>query len=211
MPIQKLFPTLLYRDALMARGVRQLNRDLVRESRIARDIDDDGREWSKAHYPGGYTSYASMNDLHRRFSTFEDLRREIDRHVRKFARALQWDLLGGELEMTSCWINVMPKGAFHSQHLHPLSVISGTYYALMPKGASALKVEDPRLSRFMGSPPRRDGAKRENQVHIEELAREGDLILFESWLRHEVPASRIERERISVSFNYDWTVKTKPR
>jgi uncharacterized protein (TIGR02466 family) len=32
----------------------------------------------------------------------------------------------------------------------------------------------------------------------------GDIIMFESWLKHEVPPHHTNDERISVSFNYDW-------
>jgi uncharacterized protein (TIGR02466 family) len=28
--------------------------------------------------------------------------------------------------------------------------------------------------------------------------------MWESWLRHEVPANAAKRERISISFNYGW-------
>ena len=34
--------------------------------------------------------------------------------------------------------------------------------------------------------------------------RSGRLVLFESWLRHEVSANLTRAERISVSFNYNW-------
>jgi hypothetical protein len=34
--------------------------------------------------------------------------------------------------------------------------------------------------------------------------RTGGLLLFESWLRHEVSARRRSPQRISVSFNYSW-------
>jgi uncharacterized protein (TIGR02466 family) len=32
----------------------------------------------------------------------------------------------------------------------------------------------------------------------------GHVFLFESWLRHEVPANPVNAERVSVSFNYNW-------
>ena len=32
----------------------------------------------------------------------------------------------------------------------------------------------------------------------------GKLILFESWLRHEVAPNPTRGDRVSVSFNYDW-------
>jgi uncharacterized protein (TIGR02466 family) len=49
------------------------------------------------------------------------------------------------------------------------------------------------------------GARRTNQTHPTDPARAGRLILFESWLRHEVPTNRVAAERISISFNYNWT------
>jgi hypothetical protein len=30
------------------------------------------------------------------------------------------------------------------------------------------------------------------------------VTLFESWLRHEVPANPVTGVRVSVSFNYSW-------
>ena len=35
-------------------------------------------------------------------------------------------------------------------------------------------------------------------------ARAGNLILFESWLRHGVASNTASGERISISFNYNW-------
>ena len=32
----------------------------------------------------------------------------------------------------------------------------------------------------------------------------GEVLLWESWLRHEVPLHMAEEDRISVSFNYGW-------
>jgi len=37
------------------------------------------------------------------------------------------------------------------------------------------------------------------------------VILFESWLRHEVPPARFAGERISISFNYAWNAKSRRR
>ena len=206
MSIESLFPTLLYRAPLAREGAvaRKIARDVVRESLISREIDDEGRAWSEEHYLGGYTSYASLNDLHLRFSTFADLRARIDKHVNKFARALRWDLQGGALRMTACWINVMGAGASHGSHLHPLSAVSGAYYARVPKGASPIKFEDPRLASFMGAPPRREPCARPHRAHVATRAEPGDVLLFESWLRHEVPSNRSSLERVSVSFNYAW-------
>jgi len=196
------FPTLIYHAPLLRDGLRGFNADLLRESGQIRDYDEAGRRWSEKSYPGGYTSYGSLDRLHQFSSGFDGLRRAVDRHVRAYARKLEWDLRGGRLAMSDCWLNVMPRGCAHSFHLHPHAVISGTYYLRVPRGAPGLKFEDPRLSRMMAAPMRRAGSP--GQAHIVYPARAGDVILFESWLRHEVPPNPVEQERVSVSFNYHW-------
>ena len=178
--------------------------DLLREILIIREIDEQGLAWSKERYVNGYTSYASWDDLHRRFPAFEALEKALRPHVRKFARSLAWDLDGGHLEMSTCWVNVMPPHCAHSWHIHPNSVLSGTVYVSMPPGSSPIKFEDPRHDRMMNSPPRLPDASLNFQPHLSVQAEAGDVVLFESWLRHEVPISKARRDRISVSFNYSW-------
>jgi uncharacterized protein (TIGR02466 family) len=203
--IKAWFPTFIYSEPLIKSGAERFNADLAKECRSLRDFDKAGREWSKKNYPGGYTSYASLNELHRFSSTFTGLERRITRHVRDYARALDMNLRGREIRMTDCWVNIMPPSAAHSLHLHPLSFVSGTYYVTTPKGCPGLKFEDPRLDRFMAAPPRLPGARKANQAHVTYPAQAGHLILFESWLRHEVAPNRVDSERISVSFNYNWS------
>jgi len=205
MPIRAWFPTHIYCEPLQKTGLARLNTGLVDECRRLREFDAAGRRWSAKNYPGGYTSYASMNELHRFSSTFAELEKKLTRHVRRFARALAMDLRGRTIRLTDLWVNIMPPTAAHSLHLHPLSFISGTYYVATPPGCSGLKFEDPRLSKFMAAPPKLPGAGPEHRAHVTYPAEAGNVILFESWLRHEVAANRVDDERISVSFNFNWS------
>lgn len=201
--VQALFPTLIYSAPLQARGARAFNAELAEEASKIREHDRAGQRWSRDSYPGGYTSYGSLDRLHRFSSTFDALRVRIDAHVAAFARALRWELRrGSRLEMTDCWINIMGHGAAHGSHLHPQAVISGTYYVQVPANSPGLKFEDPRLAQMMASPPRKASSPIEQRSHVTYPARAGQVILFESWLRHEVPSHRARGERISVSFNY---------
>ncbi len=201
MAVQLLFPTLVYQARLP--GWRRLNSRLLRECRQLRADDAAGRRWSQRNYPGGYTSYHSAHRMHRQSPTFASLARELDRQVSKFAQALRLDLSERPLSMTDCWVNIMGRGAVHGLHLHPLSTISGTYYVAAPQRAPGLKFEDPRLERFMASPPR-GGTRRGQRPWVTLRARAGELGLFERWLRHEVAPNPIAAERVSVSFNYSW-------
>ena len=204
MTTQVLFPTLVYQERLPRRGWRALNARLLRECRQLSADDAAGRRWSARNYPGGYSSYNSAHRMHRLSPTFASLARELDRHVARFARRLQLDLAARALTMTDCWVNVMGRGAAHGLHLHPLSTISGTYYVAVPAGSPGLKFEDPRLERLMASPPRLRGARRANRQWVMLSARAGQVVLFESWLRHEVTPNTQAAERVSVSFNYSW-------
>ena len=170
---------------------------------IAED-DEAGQEWCEENGYPGYTSYASLTDLPWRFPIFADLVTSLDAHVAAFAADLEFDLGGRKLVREDLWINILPQGGMHSSHLHPHSVISGTTYVAMPDGASALKLEDPRSGRMMAAPTRTKTARRELQPFIYMKPDVGDVLLWESWLRHEVPMNMAEEERISVSFNYRW-------
>jgi len=175
---------------------------LLRECLQLAHDDRAGQVWSRRNYPGGYTSYASVNRMQDVSPTFADLARRLSRHAARFADVLEYDLTGRALALTDCWVNVMPPGVSHSLHLHPLSTLSGTYYVRTPRGAPGLKFEDPRLSRFMAAPPKRADAAERHWVVLP--ARVGELLLFESWLRHEVVANAAATPRISISFNFGW-------
>jgi len=202
MNTRALFPTLVYAARLRTARLAALNHQLLRECRQLREDDDSGRRWSAKNYPGGYTSYNSVSRLHRISPTFATLERELTRHVKLFARRLELDLTGRALAMTDCWVNIMPRSVVHGLHLHPLSTISGTYYVQTPRGCPGIKFEDPRLDRFMAAPPRKANAR--NRPWVMLPAEAGHLVMFESWLRHEVAPNPLATERVSISFNYGW-------
>jgi len=204
MAIHEFFPTIVYTAALQKSETRAFNRQLLKECRQLREDDAAGRRWCVENYPGGYTSYGSAHRLQRVSPTFEALQRKLERHVQAFAAAVEWELTGRELSMADCWINIMPRHTVHGLHLHPLSTLSGTYYVRVPAGSPGIKFEDPRLDRFMAAPPRKSGARAANRAWISVPAEAGHVVLFESWLRHEVVPNPANEERISVSFNYNW-------
>jgi uncharacterized protein (TIGR02466 family) len=202
--MQQLFATQVYTSVLQRSGSRELNRQLLREGRQLKDDDAAGRRWSAKNYRGGYTSYGSSHRLHQISPTFQDLERKLKRHVKAFAAVVEWDLTGRELAMTDCWLNIMSRNAVHGLHLHPLSTLSGTYYVHVPAGSPGIKFEDPRLDRYMAAPPRSVHAGPKNRPWVTLPAVAGQVVLFESWLRHEVASHSTAAERVSVSFNYSW-------
>jgi uncharacterized protein (TIGR02466 family) len=205
MSLRLLFPTPIYEASLASdRGFDAFNAELEEACRMLAAEDRAGRAWCKQHGYGGYTSYASLNDLPRRASVFGVLKKKLDRHAAAFADALAFDLGAGRLRLDSLWVNILKPGAAHTGHIHPHSVLSGTVYVATPPGASALKLEDPRLPLMMAAPPRRADADQAQRAFVYLQPQAGAVLMWESWLRHEVPANAAKAERISISFNYGW-------
>ena len=202
--IRSLFATRLYHAPLSAFDPGIDPNELAQNCYAIAEDDEAGHDWCEAQGYPGYTSYASLNDLPWRFPIFKDVVKVLDRHIAAFARDLAFDLGDKTLVMDSIWINILPEGGIHSGHIHPHSVISGTTYVAMPEGTSALKLEDPRLPMMMAAPGRTEDAPEDLKTFHYVKPDVGDVLLWESWLRHEVPMNMAEDERVSVSFNYRW-------
>ena len=203
--ITSLFVTRLYRAGVNDLAKKKIDFSELESACLGIAEDDEaGQKWCEKHGYPGYTSYASLNDLPWRFPIFADLEKALDKHVAAFVKDLGFELQGKKLKCGSFWINILAEGGMHASHIHPHSVISGTTYVAMPKGTSALKLEDPRLPMMMAAPLRSKKAGQELQSFVYVKPEVGEVLLWESWLRHEVPMNMAEEDRISVSFNYEW-------
>lgn len=202
MSARALFPTLVYEsDLTEGPDLERLRDDLQAACLDLAEQDGAGQAWSEAHGYPGYTSYASLDDLPIRDPAFGALKRHLDRHAAAFARALDFDL-DRKPKLDSLWVNVLEPGGVHTGHIHPHSILSGTVYIAVPEGAASLKVEDPRLAMMMARPTLTVTAPEECRAFVYLRPRPGKVLMWESWLRHEVPINRSEDLRISISFNY---------
>ncbi len=198
-----LFASTIYRAGIAPGEAGDvLVRDLLRSCRAIASDDTAGQAWCRKHDYHGYTSYASLDDLPWRDPVIADLVQRLDKHVARFVDLLEFDLDGKKLELDSLWINILDPGGQHAAHIHPNSVISGTAYVALPKGAAGIKFEDPRLPQMMAAPRRKTSASVANRSFVDVTPEPGTVLLWESFLRHGVPVTRGRGERISISFNY---------
>jgi uncharacterized protein (TIGR02466 family) len=200
MTTTRLFVTEICRVSLD--GPRDLNADILDATKMLAKEDKAGRAWCKEHGYQGYTSYSSLDDLVSRATCFDTLAKLIKPHAEKFAAQLQMDLHGRKLKLDNIWVNSLDPGGSHSGHIHPHCILSGTYYVRVPDGASSIKFEDPRLPMMMAAPSPREDADIEHRRFVYVAPKAGELLLWESWLRHEVPPNAAGSPRVSVSFNY---------
>ena len=198
MSVRSLFVTQLY-ESEIADGA--LLGELAHSIRTLASDDGAGRRWSSEHSYPGYTSYASLNDLTRRDPAFAALAKMLTRHAATFAGQSAFEL-ARKPKLDSLWVNLLKTGGHHSGHIHPHSIVSGTFYVEVPNGSGAIRFEDPRLPLMMAAPSRRKDAAQELQPFVTVEPRAGLLLLWESWLRHEVLPGTGRGERLSISFNF---------
>ena len=197
MTVRNLFATRLYEAEI---GGDMLE-ELAHSIRTLAEDDEAGQRWSAEKLYPGYTSYASLNDLPRRDPAIADLAKLLTKHAAIFAHECAFNL-SHKPKLDSLWVNLLRSSGHHSAHIHPHSIISGTLYVDVPKGSGAIRFEDPRLPLMMAAPARRGDAPDELQPFVTVQPRPGLLLLWESWLRHEVMPGTGRGERLSISFNF---------
>lgn len=202
MSLRPLFVTQVYEASLAeGRGFDVFNAELADACRMLAEEDQAGRAWCRQHAYRGYTSYGSLTDLPQRLPEFAQLKRHLDRHALAYAQALHFDL-ARKPRLDNLWVNILKPGGGHTGHIHPHAFLSGTVYVEVPDGASALKLEDPRLPMMMARPGVTAEASEAERPFVYLAPRAGTVLMWESWLRHEVPTNAARSERISISFNY---------
>lgn len=202
MNVSRLFSTEIYSASLVeARAFEELNTDLAEMAVALANDDLAGIQWCRDNGYDGYTSYSSLDDLARRATCFRDLGRIVARHAGDFASQLEMDTDGRRMVVDLMWVNVLRPGGRHPAHIHPHSVLSGTYYVSVPRGSAPIRFEDPRLGLMMSAPSPVANCRLDRQRFVSMEPKVGDLLLWESWLRHEVPVHKGRAARISVSFN----------
>ncbi len=175
--------------------------DLIDGVVMLAEGDEAGQQWCEEQGYLGYTSYASLNDLPQRISAFGKLEKRLVKAANAYAKELGFELGSHKLSMDSFWVNVLDPGAGHSGHIHPNSVLSGTFYLDLPEGASAIRFEDPRLAFMMNSPPQKADIAADLKRFIYFQPQVGQALFWESWLRHEVLVNMADEPRLSISFN----------
>jgi len=141
----------------------------------------------------GWNLFAEKKEIKTLLEKFQDVTDDFLRAVGKDQEFI--DKRGREIQ---AWATVHEGCISHPPHSHPRQLVSGVYYVKMPRNSGSIIFDDPR-----GPLPPFD-----NRIYIK--PRQGDLVLFPSWLIHQVEPTEGEEERISIPFNIegDWEATT---
>jgi uncharacterized protein (TIGR02466 family) len=109
-----------------------------------------------------------------------------------------------KLEISSIWVNLNGKGGYNQRHAHPTSMVSGVFYVKVPADSeSPLLLYKSREAADYGYANAfiNDEAPTNLYGSMVIPTEEGKLIMFPSYVEHEVPPNKSEDYRISISFN----------
>jgi uncharacterized protein (TIGR02466 family) len=100
--------------------------------------------------------------------------------------------------------NKITFGGEHKLHAHPNCILSGVFYLKIPEGAPPIIFNDPRDHYKYIQYPIKFGNPRDMYKLLPEYVinpTEGLMLMWPSWLEHQVPSSECSEERIAVAFN----------
>ena len=199
---EKYFPTFVcYRDLP---GSEALNAAIKPHIHAWRSDDEEGIVRSNAKQVG---CWHSRLDMHQR-EEYRDLTIQIRAAAQEIFDSLGYDP-AFEPVFDNMWANINPRHGFNRHHIHPNTLWSGVYYVQVPPDAGRILFSDPRPQAQNLTPRYVRGQQRKREVWSEVNFQpiEGRVILFPSWLPHEVEPNMSELEgqagdRISISFNF---------
>jgi uncharacterized protein (TIGR02466 family) len=150
-------------------------------------------EWG---YKNTYTGYKDGIETLPEMQEFVQFIREIG--------GLYLDTLGYDYKQINLnpkvFTSAMVKGDMHTRHCHPNSILSGVFYLEVPKGSSPIIFHDPRPFRDSMQLPRKEDNSITSEI-ITYAPEDGDFVIWESWIHHQVPKNQSEAERITLVFN----------
>ena len=104
----------------------------------------------------------------------------------------------------SIWININKKNDFNCLHAHPECDLSGVLWINIPKGSGNFEFVSPHSftgSSIIGSYDERFKSDTYNYHAYQLYPKEGSMLVFPSYLQHQVERNESDEDRISVSFN----------
>jgi uncharacterized protein (TIGR02466 family) len=146
---------------------------------------------------GGWQS----NDLYVKDGELKELTNVVIDRIRNLANQFEYSN-SDNLNIDNFWININKKKDKNVPHIHPVSVISTVYYVKVPDNSGEIIFHTPlqNYDEFIfGNMIKKYNAYNSSTYNY--IPKVGDLLIFPSWLSHNVSTSQSEEERISISFN----------
>ena len=117
-----------------------------------------------------------------------------------YIKAIGYKASSYEARVANIWLNEMVSGGTHKKHSHYGNHLSGCYYIEMPKNSAGITIHS-FLERFDKMDMEIENYSSFNSSSWVCPVKEGDLLMWESYLKHEVLKSEFEGRRRSIAFD----------
>lgn len=143
---------------------------------VCLDIEQENQGQVRSNM-GGYQSTTEMIFDER----FAQLREEVEASIR--------GIFQFEPKMINGWVNINRKGGANRRHIHQGSKLSAVYY--VTNAYSPIRFHDPRPMNVWDNGPTTETFN----------PTMGQLLIFPSWLEHDVEPNETDKTRISIAMN----------
>ncbi len=171
----------------------QLNFDTVAVARKCLQLREEGHTNRVLSNVGGWQSTDITLAEHSEFHVIDDI---LCEKIDEFAESIGSDLF---FRLDNIWININERGDYNGRHVHPVSSFSGTIYIQTDDNTGKIRFYNDYWM------PKHYPVKLDNTnlfcQHVNYTPRDGMIIIFPSWVPHEVLPSESDMTRISMSFN----------
>jgi uncharacterized protein (TIGR02466 family) len=166
-------------------------------------------DWSSIKYDEyntkAETTYYSMDDLPF-VNGINELKQIMCDAAEHLAAGQGVDITKYKAIIPNIWMSNMRKGSAHLKHAHGGSMYSGTYYVKCPEGSGNIRFYNPSTHLLnLTRPPisQDDNAITSPWVDFKPIP--GKLMLWNSYVEHEVLENTNTQPRISISFNINFS------
>lgn len=150
-----------------------------------------------------YTTYHN-HELNEKWKATLPHRKELEADLinmgREFTkRTPRKEFPEGEEPFLFYWASVYRKGDQHGSHIHPNSLIAGTYYPQVGPASESITYEAPWTHCMMHESLPFESSLFSYKPNV------GDCMLWPSWISHRVsPQKESDIDRVAISFNLDY-------
>ena len=127
---------------------------------------------------------------------------KVQEYVLNCFQNMGWKIKDKNIRIKEMWAIINKKEDFNVIHSHPNCYLSSAYYVKASKNCGEFIAENPNIAKRYAYPEIAN--KNElNNVAAKIEVKEGELLLFPSYLPHKVSKNESGDDRIVISFNVD--------
>jgi len=131
---------------------------------------------------------------------FQPLFESMRPHLSEFYHLLD---IPKEVTLSNFWVNINHHRDYNKRHDHPRSLISGVFYVDVPNNSGDIIFINPtKYFLYSEALTSTQTGNPYNKSCVAIPPTNNQLLLFPSYLEHEVAANESKKDRISISFNF---------